>query len=84
MARRRYWPKDAGSGHRTPIPDPFMPNTPQLAPSPTDLARRRFLRTSSRFLGLGAGLSALSGTLLAAPAVVSSARPGAPAKPATG
>lgn len=56
--------------------------TSDLRAPPTDAARRGFLRTSSRFLGLGAGLAAgltsLGSSALAAPAVVASGRPAMP------
>lgn len=49
---------------------------------PSDATRRTFLRTSSRFFGLGAGLAAgltvFGPPALAAPAVVTSNRPDAP------
>lgn len=52
---------------------------PPLPATPVSHAdRRRFLRTSSRFLGLGAGLAVLGTSALAAPAVVASGRPDAP------
>lgn len=50
--------------------------TPLPATLPSDAARRSFLRTSSRFLGLGAGLaaglSALAAPTLAAPTAAGS------------
>jgi len=45
---------------------------------PSDSTRRSFLRTSSRFLGLGAGVAVLGPSALAAPAVISASRPVAP------
>lgn len=53
-----------------------LPPLPATSLSHAD--RRRFLRTSSRFLGLGAGLAVLGTSALAAPAVVASGRPDAP------
>lgn len=64
-----------------------MTTAPLLPQAPSDLARRHFLRTSSRFLGLGVGMSALGPALAAAsqpaarpaaPAVMASGRPGLP------
>ncbi|WP_051705561.1 alkaline phosphatase D family protein [Cupriavidus metallidurans] len=53
-----------------------MTTTPLAEPS--DLTRRRFLRTSRRFLGLGASLALVGPAVLAAPAVVSNGRPNTP------
>ncbi|MGO4303868.1 alkaline phosphatase D family protein [Cupriavidus sp. RAF12] len=64
-----------------------MTTAPLFPQAPSDLARRHFLRTSSRFLGLGVGMSALGPALAgasqpatrpAAPAVMASGRPGLP------